>query len=327
MPDYNGVSARILISSPLAEYPAPSDPASPFPVLSVYVEAQPGSNFSITCDALPGSVPNSIAFRSKIDGKNYHEGSFFRAGKKDAGVWVENYTAFQKYRFQDVKMVEERGVGMISREQAAGIGVIEVAVRRCTVKKVVEDVKAKEVRREKRDELKLKKISKSGSPKKELAMFETLHEKDAKGRDVSAMVSFGRPEYMTRKSKASDVEATTRTIIKLCDWQDSWDEPYVLFRFLYLKRDRLQALGLIPTDPSEVKIRIEPEKPVVNEPVLPEQKPEQKPKVKQEVKDKAPTTRGLIVCHSFILLTAQTDIFIAGKSEKRKTGRTELHED
>ncbi|KAF8244540.1 hypothetical protein K440DRAFT_663450 [Wilcoxina mikolae CBS 423.85] len=290
MPDYNGVSARILTSSPLAEYPAPSDFTLPFPVLSVYVEAQPGSNFSITCDALPGSVPNSIAFKSKIDGKNYHEGSVFRARQKDAGVWVENNTAFQKYRFQDVKMVEERGVGMISREQAAEIGVIEVAVVRCTMKKVVEEVKAKKVRKEKRDELKLKKSSKSGSPKKELAMFETLHEKDAKGRDVSAMVSFGQPEYMPRRSKASDDAATTRTIIKMVDWQDGWNEPYVLFRFLYLKRDRLQALGLIPTDPDAVQIRVEPEEPVVNEP-----KSEQKPKLKQEGKDKAPTTRGVIV--------------------------------
>jgi hypothetical protein len=194
MPHYNGVSAHIYTSTPLAEYPAPSDTASLFPVVSVYVEAQPGNYFSITCDALPSNVPNTIAFQSKIDGKNYHEGCSFRAGQKDSGVWIDN-NAFQRYRFQDVKLVEERVLGMISREQAAGIGVIEVAVRRCTQKIIVKEIGEKEERKEKRDELKLKKSSMGGSPKKELAVFETLHEKDAKGRDVGAMVRFVFTSY------------------------------------------------------------------------------------------------------------------------------------
>ncbi|KAF8540525.1 hypothetical protein BDD12DRAFT_18548 [Trichophaea hybrida] len=280
MPEFNGVTVRICTveRGELPEFTDEVEEERDFPVKTVYVEAVSNQTFWVSCsfksDGNNPEIRQDVVYRveANFDGKHLNT-TLSSSGLEIRGQWITLPSGASELRyfcFKDIAFMEEREEGQIEKDAIASIGEIRVPIRRITRTKVKKTYEywAEQDKTDKYDSNNIKRESpvntsdNNSDPGPGTEVVEThICEKDVKGMDISAMVGFGervsyipplRP-YNPSQYKVIDYSKRVKTVQEYTteDWDclDSWEKPYVMFVFRYMKKPSLQSRGLIPGTP------------------------------------------------------------------------------
>ncbi|KAF8253481.1 hypothetical protein K440DRAFT_642427 [Wilcoxina mikolae CBS 423.85] len=270
MPEFNGVTVRICTAErgELPEFTGEVEEKRDFPVKTVYIEAVSNQTFWVSCsfksDGDNAEIRRDVVYRveANFDGKHLNT-TWSSSGLEIRGQWIRLPSGASELRyfcFKEIAFMEGREEGQIEKDAIASIGEIRVPIRRITRTKVKKTYEYW-AEQDKTDEYDSNDIEgdspvntsdNNSDPGPGTEVVEThICEKDVKGRDISAIVGFGkRVSYLPpprpynpsqhKRRKVIDYSKRVKTVREYTteDWDylDSWEKP-------------LQSRGLIPRTP------------------------------------------------------------------------------